>query len=141
MATAPKPTLALWQNKILLYDMDLNFNKSPQILRRIRLRVNDPNGINTPITSLYQARFREGNPSTVGAVYQRDNLTLRQLECCFNVNNERESIRTVYVPYNPDLPEHNLQIKETLELIGDNNLIGIAYFGEDLRIGGSNLTP
>jgi hypothetical protein len=118
MSQSPRKNHRKYRDVALLYDTDFN----EQELIKIRLTIWDRNNILTPVTPLYEARFRDDYSNPIPA----RRFDPRRLGTC-RIDGNREVRRTVYLPYNPTNPNLSAQIRETLTLVDS-----ATYSGEGL---------
>lgn len=118
MSQLPKPNHRKYRDVALLYDTDFN----RQELIKIRLTIYDRNEILTPVTPLYEARFRDTFSNPIPA----RSFSPRRLGTC-RINDNREVRRTVYLPYNPNSPNLSAQIQETLALVDSATYSGEGF--------------
>lgn len=108
-----KPITALSRKKrrvALLYELDF---VPRQTLLRVDLIIDDPDGILTPVTPLYSARFLPASP--VSAIPRRDFEPRKVITC--SVVGDRAVTRRVFIPYRPIDVNHDLLICEVLGVV------------------------
>jgi len=118
MSQSPKPNHRKYRDVALLYDTDFN----AQELIKIRLTIWDRNNILTPVTPLYEARFRDTFSNPIPA----RSFSPRKLGTCRIANNS-EVRRTVYLPYRPSDSNLIAQIQETLTSVDSATYSGEGF--------------